>query len=97
MSEDGKETWFIQERLENPNTHGTGCTLSAAIACRLAAGEELKAAVSHAKTYLTEAIRAGLNLGRGNGPLHHMWGFSEEELLSRAGTGTDKDKKADRR
>lgn len=96
LAEEGKETWFTTTRLENSNTHGTGCTLSSAVACRLAAGEELKTAVAHAKVYVTEAIRAGLNLGKGNGPLQHMWRFSEEELLEWAGEEPNGGKKTDR-
>ncbi len=96
LAEEGKETWFTTTRLENSNTHGTGCTLSSAIACRLAAGEELKTAVAHAKVYVTEAIRAGLNLGKGNGPLQHIWRFSEEELLEWAGEEPNRGKKTDR-
>lgn len=84
LIEEEKETWFVHPRLENPNTHGTGCTLSSAIACRLAAEEGLEDAVAHAKAYVTGAIRAGLNLGKGNGPLCHMWAFSQEELMKRS-------------
>ena len=55
------------------NTHGTGCTLSSAIACGLAQGEPLAEAVASAKAYLTGALEAGLDLGRGSGPVDHMW------------------------
>ncbi len=65
--------WFRGDRLENPNTHGTGCTLSSAIACRLAEGYSMAKSVHLAKEYLTGAIRAGLDLGKGNGPLEHGW------------------------
>lgn len=65
--------WFRGKRIENPNTHGTGCTLSSAIACRLAEGYSMAKSVSLAKEYLAGAIRAGLNLGKGNGPLEHSW------------------------
>lgn len=65
--------WFRGDRLENPNTHGTGCTLSSAIACRLAEGYSMTKSVHLAKEYLTGAIRAGLDLGKGNGPLEHSW------------------------
>lgn len=74
--------WFRGERLENPNTHGTGCTLSSAIACRLAEGDSMAKSVRFAKKYLTGAIRAGLNLGKGNGPLEHSWWL---EVLEDAG------------
>lgn len=70
---DGLDRWFEGERIENPNTHGTGCTLSSAIASYLARGEKTEDAVLHAKEYLTGAIRAGLDLGKGQGPLNHMY------------------------
>lgn len=66
-------TWFRHERIETGNTHGTGCTLSSAIACGLAQGLELASAVEQAKAYLTGALAAGLDLGRGSGPVDHMW------------------------
>ena len=65
---------FEGERLANPNTHGTGCTLSSAITAHLAKGCSLVDAVQRAKAYVTGAIAAGLDLGQGSGPLHH--GFS---------------------
>lgn len=70
----GEPCWFIAPRIENPNTHGTGCTLSSAIACALAAGYPLGEAVKRAKAYLTKALKAGLDLGKGSGPLNHMAG-----------------------
>lgn len=66
-------TWFRHERIGTGNTHGTGCTLSSAIACGLAQGLELAPAVEQAKAYLTGALAAGLDLGRGSGPVDHMW------------------------
>ncbi len=65
--------WFRAERIDNPNTHGTGCTLSSAIACGLARGLSLAESIRHAKEYLTGALRAGLDLGRGSGPLNHVY------------------------
>lgn len=65
--------WYKGERIENSNTHGTGCTLSSAIACRLAEGYSMAESVRLAKEYLTGAIRAGLDLGNGKGPLEHGW------------------------
>ena len=56
-----------------PISHGTGCTLSSAIACNLAAGKDLEESVRLAKEYITGALKAGLNLGKGSGPLNHMW------------------------
>ena len=67
------ETWLEGKRIDNPNTHGTGCTLSSAIASNLAKGMELFDAVSKAKEYLTGAIADGLDLGQGPGPLNHMY------------------------
>lgn len=64
--------WYHGEKVDNPNTHGTGCTLSSAIACGLAAGKGLEDSVRDAKIYITRAIRAGLDLGKGKGPLNHM-------------------------
>lgn len=69
----GKSLWFESARLENPNTHGTGCTLSSAIACGLSLGKTIEQSVADAKKYLTGAIAAGLNLGHGRGPLNHCW------------------------
>ena len=65
--------WFESERIDNPNTHGTGCTLSSAIASNLAKGHSLEEAVRLAKDYLTGAIKAGLDLGKGSGPLDHAY------------------------
>lgn len=62
---------FESPRIDNKNTHGTGCTLSSAIACNLAKGMDVPDAVSRAKEYITGAISAGLNLGHGRGPLDH--------------------------
>ena len=66
------------ERIDNPNTHGPGCTLSSAIASMLAIGEPLFDAVYEAKTYLTGALRAGLDLGKGSGPLMHNYTLYEK-------------------
>ena len=69
----GKVTWFRARRIDNPNTHGTGCTLSSAIASHLALGETLPEAVNSAKLYLTGALEAQLDLGHGSGPMDHAW------------------------
>ena len=71
---DGKTQWLKGERINNPNTHGTGCTLSSAIASNLAIGYDLTDSVIRAKSYLTDALRADLNLGKGSGPLDHSLG-----------------------
>ena len=65
--------WFYGERIQNPNTHGTGCTLSSAIASNLAKGLTLEEAVKRAKQYLSGALSAMLDLGKGSGPLDHMY------------------------
>lgn len=67
----GKLTWFHGSRIHNPNTHGTGCTLSSAIASQLAKGKSMEEAVQEAKEYLSQALAEGLDLGKGSGPLHH--------------------------
>ncbi|MCI5751370.1 MAG: bifunctional hydroxymethylpyrimidine kinase/phosphomethylpyrimidine kinase [Oscillospiraceae bacterium] len=68
----GKFTFFETDRINSSNTHGTGCTLSSAIACGLARGLSMEESVQHAKDYITRAISAGLDLGKGNGPLYHF-------------------------
>lgn len=70
---DGKEVWYKQEKIYNENTHGTGCTLSSAIACNLADGYSIEDSIRNAKTYITGALKAGLNLGKGSGPLEHNY------------------------
>ena len=72
---DGTVTWFEGERVDTANTHGTGCTLSSAIACGLAVGKPLEEAVKSAKFYITGALSAGLDLGHGSGPMDHMWAY----------------------
>ena len=64
---------LLARRIDNPNTHGTGCTLSSAIASHLALGETLPEAVNSAKLYLTGALEAQLDLGHGSGPMAHAW------------------------
>ena len=67
----GDIRWFCGKRIDNPNTHGTGCTLSSAIAANLAKGYDLDTAVERAKDYLSGALEAMLDLGRGSGPVDH--------------------------
>ena len=69
----GKTDWFQGRRIENPNTHGTGCTLSSAIASELALGFSLQDAVKRAKDYLSGALSAMLDLGQGRGPMNHLY------------------------
>jgi len=68
---EGKMQWFEGKRINNPNTHGTGCTLSSAIAANLAKGFELDVAVRRAKDYISGALSAMLDLGKGSGPMMH--------------------------
>ena len=68
---DGTYRWFEGKRIDNPNTHGTGCTLSSAIASNLAKGYDLQTAVERAKEYISGALAAMLDLGAGSGPMDH--------------------------
>ena len=71
---DGNEgVWFYGRKINNPNTHGTGCTLSSAIAANLAKGFSLSESVKNAKDYISGALEAMLDLGCGSGPLAHNW------------------------
>lgn len=72
--------WFPAQRIDCTNTHGTGCTLSSAIASALARGYSLKEAVGIAKVYVRSAMSTGLDLGHGNGPLDHNWSISSAVL-----------------
>ena len=81
---DGTLRWFEGKRIHNPNTHGTGCTLSSAIAANLAKGFSLPDSVSRAKEYISGALAAMLDLGQGSGPMNHAWTlqgtFAEESV-----------------
>ena len=68
---DEKMTWFHGTRIDNPNTHGTGCTLSSAIASNLAKGYDLYESIAKAKEYLSGALSSMLDLGQGAGPMDH--------------------------
>ena len=69
----GEAIWFYGKRIHNPNTHGTGCTLSSAIASNLAKGCDLQTAVRRAKDYISGALGAMLDLGKGRGPMDHAF------------------------
>ena len=73
MISSGEKVWLSAGRVDTDNTHGTGCTLSSAIASYLALGEDLPEAVAKAKDYITGALEHDPHLGRGNGPLDHFW------------------------
>ena len=70
--------WFRGKRIDNPNTHGTGCTLSSAIASNLAKGHDLATSVKYAKTYISGALAAMLDLGKGSGPMNHAFAIKGE-------------------
>ena len=72
---DGNGVWFEGKRIDNQNTHGTGCTLSSAIASNLAKGFSLEESVKNAKEYISGALSAMLNLGKGSGPMNHAFVF----------------------
>ena len=74
----GAGKWFRGKRIDNPNTHGTGCTLSSAIASNLAKGYDLDASVERAKAYISGALAAMLDLGKGSGPMDHMFELKGE-------------------
>ena len=71
-------TWFEGRRIDNPNTHGTGCTLSSAIAANLAKGYSLTDAVRRSKEYISGALAAMLDLGQGSGPMNHAFDLRGE-------------------
>ena len=75
---DGAGHWFKGNRIDNPNTHGTGCTLSSAIASNLAKGMELEEAVRRAKEYISGALAAMLDLGKGRGPMNHLFDLNSQ-------------------
>ena len=77
---DGAIQWFHGRRINNPNTHGTGCTLSSAIAANLAKGFMLDEAVERAKAYISGALQAMLNLGKGSGPMNHAFDITGEYI-----------------
>lgn len=72
----GEYRWFKGKRIDNPNTHGTGCTLSSAIAANLAKGFCLAKSVERAKEYISGALEAGLDLGKGSGPMQHNFNLT---------------------
>ena len=74
IMEDGYH-WILGERVSNPNTHGTGCTLSSAIACELT-HHNLLDSIKRAKRYITGALKSNLDLGHGSGPLDHMYNLN---------------------
>ena len=74
----GNYKWFNGKRIDNPNTHGTGCTLSSAIASNLAMGYDLETSIQRAKDYISGALNAMLDLGAGSGPMKHNFNLTGE-------------------
>ena len=74
----GELIWFEGKRINNPNTHGTGCTLSSAIAANLAKGYTLTESVQRSKAYISDALAAMLDLGKGSGPMNHAFDLQGE-------------------
>ena len=70
--------WIRGQRIDNPNTHGTGCTLSSAIAANLAKGDDLEKAIRRAKTYLEGCLKDKLDLGKGKGPMNHAFDIKDK-------------------
>ena len=85
---DGTLRWFRGERISNPNTHGTGCTLSSAIAANLAKGYSLEESVERAKKYLSGALADLLDLGKGSGPMNHAFPLKDTYFGSRSADET---------
>ena len=81
----GEILWFEGKRIDNPNTHGTGCTLSSAIASNLAKGFSLAESIQRGKDYVSEALSAQLDLGQGAGPMQHNFGLNTRYAENRAG------------
>lgn len=80
LYENGAYRWFRGKRINNPNTHGTGCTLSSAIAANLAKGHDLETSVQRAKDYISGALAAQLDLGQGSGPMNHAFDLNSQFL-----------------
>lgn len=74
----GEMKWFYGKRINNPNTHGTGCTLSSAIASNLAKGYSIEESVQRGKNYISSALSAMLDLGKGRGPMNHGFDLQGE-------------------
>lgn len=78
LYENKKVKWFLGKRIDNKNTHGTGCSLSSAIASNLAKGYTLEESVERAKNYISDALLAMLDIGKGSGPLNHAFNINGE-------------------
>ena len=84
---DGKVNWYYGKRIDNPNTHGTGCTLSSAIASNLAKGYKIDEAIRNAKDYISGALADGMDLGHGSGPMNHGFDLKSRfaEFMKKSG------------
>ena len=78
LYQNGEYSWFKGKRINNPNTHGTGCTLSSAIASNLAKGYDLETSVQRAKEYISGALAYMLDLGQGSGPMNHAFDLTSQ-------------------
>ena len=78
LYQNGEYRWFKGKRINNPNTHGTGCTLSSAIASNLAKGYDLETSVQRAKEYISGALAYMLDLGQGSGPMNHAFDLTSQ-------------------
>ncbi len=78
LCRNGEMKWFYGKRIDNPNTHGTGCTLSSAIAANFAKDYDLEQSVKRAKEYISSALEDMLNLGQGSGPMNHAFNLTGE-------------------
>lgn len=81
LYENQNAIWFHGKRINNPNTHGTGCTLSSAIASNLAKGYSLEQSIERAKAYISGALEAMLDLGAGSGPMNHGFDIKSEFVV----------------
>ncbi len=86
----GEYRWFYGKKIDNPNTHGTGCTLSSAIASNLAKGFDLDTSVERAKEYISGALGAMLDLGHGHGPMDHCFCYEGKFMESAADAAGEK-------
>ena len=93
LYQNGKCRWFYGKRIDNPNTHGTGCTLSSAIASNLAKGFSMDESVERAKEYISGALGAMLDLGRGSGPMNHAFDITGRFVLEAGEEQEDVEKK----
>lgn len=83
LCQNGNMRWFEGKKIDNSNTHGTGCTLSSAIASNLAKGKDMEQAVFEAKNYISLALEDMLNLGKGNGPMNHAFAVEGEYMSNK--------------